>query len=141
MLYQSIPSMSQISTKSKGHSSNPEGNPPLAGAGYLSEDHSASDCREIRNQVISFHNPRHQGRIQAITRHSGLILDLQAIQPASLSEIAESCGQSLSSTRNHLRQLVRLDLVIKIAFEHHVLYCLNGHYNLQVRRLLEEHFE
>lgn len=36
---------------------------------------------------------------------------------------------------------MQLDLVIKTAFEHHTLYCLNGRYNLQVTRVLTEHFE
>ena len=141
MLYQSIPSMSQISTKSKGHSSNPEGDPSPAGAGYLSEDHAASDPREIRNEIKHFHNPRHKGRINAITRHSSLILDLKAIQPANLAEIAEEVGQSTSSVRNHLKRLTQLDLVVRIEFEHHALYCLNGDHNLQIDRILGELYD
>ena len=133
--------MSQISTKSKGHSSNPEGDPPPAGAGYLSEDHAASDCREIRNQIVSFYDSKHQGRINAITRHSGLILDLKAIQPANLVEIAEEVGQSMSSVRSHLKRLTQLDLIIKIAFEHHTLYCLNGDHNLHIDRILGELYD
>jgi len=133
--------MPQNCTKSEDNPSDQTVRRAFTGVGNLGKSHPRGYPSKIRNQIIAFNNPRDQIRRKAITRHSGLILDLQAIQPASLSEIAESCGQSLSSTRNHLRQLVRLDLVIKIAFEHHVLYCLNGHYNLQVRRLLEEHFE
>jgi len=133
--------MSQISTKSKGHSSNPEGDPSPAGARNLSEDHAESDCREIRNEIKHFHNPRHQGRIQAITHHSGLILDLKAIQPASLIEIAEEVGQSTSSVRNHLKRLAQLDLVIRIAFEYHTLYCLNGDYNVHIERILGELYD
>lgn len=110
-------------------------------ARYLSKNHTESGTGEIRNEIIAFHNPRHQGRIKAINRHSGLILDLQAIMPASISEIAEAVGQSTSATRNHLRQLIELDLVIKTSFEQHSLYCLNGCYNLHFSRLLAELYE
>lgn len=111
------------------------------GDGYLGEDHTESGEREIRNEIISFHNPRAKSRVQAITRHSGLILDLQQIQPASITEIAESVGQSTSTTRNHLRRLMQLDLVIKTSFEQHSLYCLNGCYNIHVSRVLSELYD
>ena len=113
----------------------------FAGTRNFREDNAEGCFPEVRNQVISFHNPRHQGRIQAITRHSSLILDLKAIQPASLSEIAEEVGQSTSSVRNHLKRLTQLGLVVRIAFEHHTLYCLNGDYNLHIERILRELYE
>jgi DNA-binding transcriptional ArsR family regulator len=130
-----------INTQPEGFSPDREDGAPPARARYLCQDYPASYSPEIRNQVISFHNPRHQGRIQAITRHSGLILDLKAIQPASLSEIAEEVGQSTSSVRNHLKRLTQLDLVVRIAFEHHTLYCLNGDYNVHIDRILRELYE
>jgi len=110
----------------------------VTGDGYLSQNHTEGSGRKIRNEIIPFHNPRSQGRVQAITHHSGLILDLQQIQPASISEIAEAVGQSTSTTRNHLRRLMQLDLVIKTSFEHHSLYCLNGCYNIHIARILTE---
>ena len=133
--------MRQHSAKSEGNSSYQESYRTSAGARNLSEDHTESNRREIRNEIKYFHNPRRQGREQAITRHSGLILDLQQIMPASISEIAEAIGQSTSTTRNHLRQLMQLDLVIKTSFEHHSLYCLNGSYNIHITRILTELFE
>ena len=125
----------------ENHASDRESYPAPAGTRYFRQDNPASYPSEVRNQVIAFHNPRHQGRIQAITRHSGLIVDLRAIQPASLSEIAEEVGQSTSSVRNHLKRLTQLDLVVRIAFEHHTLYCLNGDYNVHVERILRELYE
>lgn len=133
--------MYHINTQPEGFSPDREDGAPPARTRYLCQDYPASYSPEIRNQVISFHNPRHQGRIQAITRHSGLILDLKAIQPASLSEIAEEVGQSTSSVRNHLKRLTQLDLVVRIAFEHHTLYCLNGDYNVHIDRILRELYE
>lgn len=133
--------MYHINTQPEDLSSNRADGPPPAGARYLCQDYPASYSPEIRNQVISFHNPRHQGRIQAITRHSSLILDLRSIQPASLSEIADEVGQSTSSVRNHLKRLTQLDLVVRVAFEHHTLYCLNGDYNVHIERILRELYE
>jgi hypothetical protein len=127
--------------ESKGYPSNRKADTASSRAGYFSKDHAKGFTREARNEIIAFHNPRHQGRIQAITRHSGLILDLQQIMPASISEIAEVVGQSTSAVRNHLRQLIQLDLVIKTSFEQHSLYCLNGCYNVHIARILTELFD
>jgi DNA-binding transcriptional ArsR family regulator len=107
----------------------------------LSQDYSEGGGRKVRNEIISFHNPRAQGRNQAITKYGGLILDLQQMQPASISEISETVGQSTSTTRNHLRRLMQLGLVIKTSFEHHSLYCLNGCYNLHITSVLSELYE
>lgn len=133
--------MYHIEPESKGFSADRKADSPPTGARYLSQDHSESFTGEARNEIISFYNPRHQGRIQAITRHSSLILDLQQIMPASISEIAEVVGQSTSTVRNHLRKLIQLDLVIKTSFEQHTLYCLNGCHNVHIARVLSELFQ
>lgn len=125
----------------KSYPSDRKADSPPSRAGYFGKDHAKGFTREARNEIIAFHNPRHQGRVQAITRHSGLILDLQQIMPASISEIAEVVGQSTSTVRNHLRQLIQLDLVIKTSFEQHSLYCLNGCYNVHIARILTELFD
>lgn len=132
--------MHQASSESESFSRNRKIYNPLADNGYLSQNYAESDQRKIRNEIIPFYNPRNQGRSQAITKYSGLILDLQQLQPASIGEIAETVGQSTSTTRNHLRQLIQLDLVIKTSFEHHSLYCLNGCYNLHIARILSEFY-
>lgn len=133
--------MYQANSEPEGFARNREIYIPSTGDRYLGQDHAESGGRKIRNEIIPFHNPRAQGRNQAITKHSGLILDLQQIQPASISEIAEAVGQSTSTVRNHLRRLMQLDLVIKTSFEHHSLYCLNGSYNVHVSRILAEFYD
>ena len=133
--------MHNVDAQSENLSAGRDDDPTPAGTRYLSEDHTEGDSSEIRNQISTFYNPRHQGQINAITRHSGLILDLKVLQPASLSEIAEEVGQSTSTVRNHLKRLAQLDLVIRIAFEHHTLYCLNGDYNVHFERILGELYE
>lgn len=133
--------MYQVNPEPEGFPRNREIYIPSTRDRHLSQGDSEGGIRKIRNEIIPFHNPRAQGRNQAITKHSGLILDLQLIQPASISEIAETVGQSTSTTRNHLRRLMQLDLVIKTSFEHHSLYCLNGRYNLHISRILSEFYE
>ena len=58
-----------------------------------------------------------------------------------MAEIAEEVGQSTSSVRSHLKRLTQLDLIIKIAFEQHTLYCLNGDHNVQIDRILSELYD
>jgi len=130
-----------VDAQSENLSAGRDDDPTPAGTRYISEGHTEGDSSEVRNQISAFYNPRHQGQINAITRHSGLILDLKVLQPASLSEIAEEVGQSTSTVRNHLKRLAQLDLVVRIAFEHHTLYCLNGDYNVHFERILGELYE
>jgi len=60
-----------------------------------------------------------------------LIEVLQSEQPVSAVEIAQALGTSKGSILLWLKRLLRLDLIKKIKFEHHVLYCVNGqHQNL-----------
>ena len=133
--------MYQINPEPESFSRHREVCKPSTRDGYIRQDHTESGSGEIRNEIIPFYNPRAKGRIQAITHYSGLILDLQQIQPASITEIADSVGQSTSTTRNHLRRLMQLDLVIKTSFEQHTLYCLNGCYNIHIARVLTELYD
>ena len=58
-----------------------------------------------------------------------MIYELQSLQPAELTDIAASLGQSLNTTRDQLQKLIKVDLVVRVAFEKNTLYCLNGNYN------------
>lgn len=133
--------MHQTEPQPEGFSRDREICSPPSTARHLSQNHSESHSRKVWNEIIPFNSARSQGRDQAINQYSGLILDLQQIQPASIFQIAEAVGQSTSATRNHLRRLMQLDLVIKTSFEHHTLYCINGRYNVHIARLLSELFE
>jgi DNA-binding transcriptional regulator GbsR (MarR family) len=53
---------------------------------------------------------------------------LQSEQPLSATEIAQALGTSKGSILLWLQRLLRLDLIKKIKFEQHVLYCTNGLY-------------
>ena len=133
--------MYHLDPESKNDTADREAHPSPPRTRYLGQGHAEGFTGEARNEIITFYNPRNQGRIQAITHHSGLILDLQQIMPASISEIAEVVGQSTSTVRNHLRKLIQLNLVIKTSFEQHSLYCLNGCYNVHIARILADVFK
>lgn len=107
-------------------------------ARFVRQSYSERPKGQIQNSVVSFNNFRNQARVSAIKSHSQLIIDLKSIQPASISEIASETGQSASAARYKLNQLMNLDLIKRVRFEHHTLFCINGSYNLQISRVLSE---
>ena len=140
-MYQPIPSMREVCSQSPSDSSDEGARTKAIRARFVRRNHADCPQRKVRNAIVSFYNPKNQGRIKAIRSHPQLIIDLKSIQPASISEIAQESGQSISSTRNKLNQLITLDLVKRIRFEHHTLFCLNGSYNLQITSVLSELFD
>ena len=140
-MYQPIPSMREVCPQSPSDSSDEGTRTKAIRARFVRRDHADCPQRKVRNAIVSFYNPKDQGRVKAIRSHPQLIIDLKSIQPASISEIAQESGQSISSTRNKLNQLITLDLVKRIRFEHHTLFCLNGSYNLQITSVLSELFD
>jgi len=67
-----------------------------------------------------------QKRVAAVRSNRYLIEVLQSEQPLSATEIAEALGTSKGSVLLWLKRLLGLDLVKKIKFEQHILYCTNG---------------
>ena len=133
--------MREVCSQSPSDSSDESARREVIRARFVRRNNAIRTQREIRNAIVSFYNPKNQSRIKAIRTHPQLILDLKSIHPASISEIAQESGQSKSSTRNKLNQLITLDLVKRIRFEHHTLFCLNGSYNLQIASVLSELFD
>ena len=140
-MYQPLPSMRQKGSQRKSDPSDQGRCPQASSPGSLRRGHENYHRRKVWNSIVRINSPTHQKILNAIRTHSQLILDLKTIQPASINEIALESGQSVSSTRNKLNQLVYLDLVKRIRFEQHTLFCLNGCYNLQVSSLLAELFD
>jgi len=64
-----------------------------------------------------------------INYHSALIHLLLCDQPLSLKEILNELGTSKQNTLRSLKQLIKYNLVIRVNFESHVLYVLNGEYS------------
>lgn len=93
-----------------------------------SNDPTLSARRALRRafRQISAADSKRSKRIKKLRF---LIYELQSIQPAELEHISGAIGQSKNTTRDQLDKLVSCDLVVKIVFEKHTLYCINGFYN------------
>ena len=77
-------------------------------------------------------------RRREIEKIGYLIEELKFLQPTDVKELTTALGQTPNTTREHLRKLARLGLVVNIRFEQHSLYCLNGDFNLFIEEILTE---
>ena len=87
---------------------------------------------------IDSKNKKRNKRVQKLKY---LIVELQSIQPAELTEIAASLGQSLNTTREQIQKLVKVDLVVRVAFEENTLYCINGHLNKFINDIINDVYD
>jgi hypothetical protein len=55
----------------------------------------------------------------------------------STADLIGNLGASKLKILRDLNRLIKYDLVIKISFEHHVLYCVNGRFNTLIKQILE----
>ena len=95
----------------------------------LLENHPEAIARGALLRAFSAIDSKNKKRNKKIQKLKYLIVELQSVQPAELTEIAASLGQSLNTTREQLQKLVKVDLVVRVAFEDSTLYCINGHFN------------
>jgi len=123
----------------------PKGDAPNTGTRHRSEEtwhflpgDPTAFARKALLQAIAEIDSANKRRKTSIQKLRYLIYELQSIQPAELTQLAESLGQSLTTTRNQIRQLQRLDLVIRTEFESHTLYCTNGRYNQLIASAIVE---
>lgn len=103
---------------------------------HISKNHAAALARAALARTIAEIDSANKSRRREIAKLAYVIEELQFQQPADLNQLAESLGQSTNTTRNQLKQLQKLDLVVKTAFEHHTLYCVNGNHNVLVSQVL-----
>jgi hypothetical protein len=102
----------------------------------FSPNHPAALAREILSRTFREIDQTRTYRKRAAAKLAHLVYELQCLQPAEISDVAEALGQSLNTTRSQLDQLRRLDLVVRTRFEQHALYCLNGHHHLLISEIL-----
>ena len=110
--------------------------PPAIQGWGLQANHPETLAREVLSRTFREIDQTRAYRKRAAAKLAHLVYELQCVQPAEISELAEALGQSLNTTRSQLDQLRRLDLVVRTRFEQHVLYCLNGHQHLLVSEIL-----
>lgn len=103
----------------------------------ISKNHAASLARSALARAVAEIDTVNKIRRREIGKLSCLVEELQYLQPVDITELSDALGQSLNTTRSQLKKLQKLDLVVKTSFEHHSLYCLNGHFNLFVTEVLQ----
>lgn len=93
-----------------------------------------------RNQILMFtlsKNNYESKKISAcINHHASLLYLLTCRQPLSLKEILDELGSSKAKLLRDLKQLIKYELVIRVNFEAHVLYVINGKYNTIIHSVL-----
>jgi uncharacterized tellurite resistance protein B-like protein len=92
-------------------------------------------------RAFSAIDTKNKKRNKRVEKLKFLIHELYSIQPAELTEIAGSLGQSLNTTREQLQKLIKVDLVVRVAFEENTLYCINGHYNKFINDTLSDYYD
>lgn len=114
--------------------------PPNRQGSAIKSD-SAAVARAALFKIIVEVRSTNKKRNLGIQKLRYLIYELQSLQPAEITEISESLGQSVSTTRSQLKRLQKLDLVKRVEFEAYVLYAINGHYNKFVQDILYDLYE
>jgi len=102
---------------------------------------TAAAARAALARTIAKIDSKNQKRSKKIQKLRYLIFEVRCLQPAEITQIAEALGQSLNTTRDQLRKLIKLDLVIRVPFEHHTLYGINGHFNTFIDDILNGLYE
>lgn len=73
----------------------------------------------------------------AIRRHDELLRLLIFQQPLSAVELREEFYIPKDRLQRSLRQLMSVNIVIRVDFESHTLYAINGSYNTLIQRTLK----
>jgi predicted transcriptional regulator len=71
-----------------------------------------------------------------VSHHSNLIYLLLCRQPLSLKEILDELGLSKQKLLRDLKQLRKYKLIVRVSFESHVLYVIDGNYNALIHSIL-----
>jgi len=111
------------------------------GGGDPGANHQNAIARTALLRSFSEHDPLRKKERRENQKLCMLIEELKCLQPAHLSELSESLGQSTTTTRTQLEKLKRINLVVSTHFEHYTLFCLNGDFNLFFSQLLSAFYE
>ena len=127
----------------KGHHT-PISSSPSGGGAYqtknLQRNDQAAFAREALYRAVREIDSKNKKRYNQIQKLRFLIYELQSLQPTDVNELSEALGQSQATTREQLKKLRKLDLVIRTQFEHHTLYCINGDFNQYIEDILVSFF-
>lgn len=101
---------------------------------------SQNDSSLIRSQIQVLDLPKNNHEFKkvsaCISHHSVLIYLLLCRQPLSVKEILDEIGSSKQKLLRDLKQLIKYKLLIRVNFESHVLYVIDGKYNSLIHSIL-----
>lgn len=123
---------------SKGFDRNPNTYLLPNTTGRLHTNHSKDLIRAALQNFICEIDSKNKNRTRRAAQFSYLIYELKFLEAAELSEISAALGQSKTTTRAQLKQLVFLDLIKRVEIDGHILYALNGHYNYLIDKILDD---
>jgi len=101
----------------------------------------AAAARAALARTIAKIDSKNAKRSKKIQKLRYIIFELKSLQPAEITQIAEALGQSRNTTRSQLRKLIKLDLVIRVPFEHHTLYGINGNFSTFIDDIIDGLYE
>ena len=101
---------------------------------------SARDPRarvsQVQNVHLALNDKKFQKVFTAITQHTELLALLSFRQPMSFKEIKRDLGFSKRTLHESLKRLIKVGVLIKINFEQHQLYVINGEHTSLIRSCL-----
>jgi len=100
------------------------------------QDDSTSARSEVRLPAFPTNNYEFKKISACVSHHSALIYLLLCRQPLSLKEILDELGSSKQKLLRDLKQLIKYRLIIRVNFESHVLYVIDGNYNTLIHSIL-----
>jgi len=122
-------------------SSGPERDQNSSVEGTLWPDSAEALARAALHNIFSEINTKNKKRRREIDNLKRLIATLRQHQPLEVGEICSELAISHTTVTKQLNRLIDLDLVVKTRFEHHCLYCINGHFNCFVEEILSHWVE
>ena len=106
---------------------------------HLEPLHSRATQGKISKKRLITNNYELKKVRACISHHSVLLYLLTCRQPLSLKEILDELGTSKKTLLRDLKQLIKYRLVIRINFEAHVLYVIDGNFNPLIHSILSSH--
>lgn len=127
-----------------GGESRHEGHPRDAGGcknldceTHPAHPNSGNDRKQVQSQSVSKNNYEYKKLCACITHYADLIFTLASEDPMSAAELSLELGVSKPTVLKELNRLMKFDLVRRVSFENHVLYCTNGKFNSVIREILD----
>ena len=92
---------------------------------------------QIQPQTVSTNDYEHKKLCACVAHFSDILNLLISEQPISAQELVPLLGFSKPRILKDLTRLMRYNLVKRVSFEHHVLYCINGEFNSLIFEILD----